>query len=121
MLRFIRFAMLIITASLFATTAAWAHAHLKTAAPAANSMVSTPASLNLTFSEALDVKFSGIKLRNAAKQDIVLGEATLANAGKTLTVKPAQPLPAGAYQLEWHVLSVDGHKTKGAYSFSVSK
>lgn len=121
MLRFIRSSMLIVAASLLTTTAAWAHAHLKTAEPAADSAVSTPASLNLTFSEALDVKFSGIKLSNAAKQEVSLGEATLGNGGKTLVVKPAQPLPAGSYQLEWHVLSVDGHKTKGSYRFSVSK
>jgi hypothetical protein len=37
------------------------------------------------------VKFSGIKLSNADKQDIALGEPTLANGGKTLVVKPAQP------------------------------
>ncbi|PXX38631.1 copper homeostasis periplasmic binding protein CopC [Aquitalea magnusonii] len=121
MLRFIRFALLIITASLFTSTAAWAHAHLKAAEPAANSVVSSPASLNLTFSEALDVKFSGIKLINATQQDIALGEATLSNGGKTLVVKPAQPLPAGSYQVEWHALSVDGHKTTGTYRFSVGK
>ena len=91
------------------------------AEPAANSVASSPASLSLTFSEALDVKFSGIKLINASKQDIALGEATLTNAGKTLVVKPAQPLPAGSYQVEWHALSVDGHKTNGTYSFSVGK
>ncbi|WP_159877440.1 MULTISPECIES: copper homeostasis periplasmic binding protein CopC [Aquitalea] len=121
MLHFIRSSMLIVAASLLTTTSAWAHAHLKTTAPAANSVVSTPASLSLSFTEALDVKFSGVKLRNAEKQDITLGEAVLSNGGKTLIVKPAQPLPVGSYQLEWHVLSVDGHKTKGTYSFSVGK
>lgn len=121
MLRFIRSSLLIVAASLLTITSAWAHAHLKTAAPAANSVVSTPASLSLDFSEALDVKFSGIRLSNADKQEISLGETTLGNGGKTLQVKLAQPLPAGTYQLEWHVLSVDGHKTKGAYRFSVGK
>ncbi|QBJ80454.1 copper homeostasis periplasmic binding protein CopC [Aquitalea sp. USM4] len=117
----IRSTLLVLATSLLTTTAAWAHAHLKAAEPAANSVVSSPASLNLSFSEALEVKFSGIKLSNADKQDIGLGEPTLANGGKTLTVKPAQPLPAGNYKLEWHVLSTDGHKTKGTYSFSVGK
>jgi methionine-rich copper-binding protein CopC len=121
MLHFFRSSMLIVAASLLTTTSAWAHAHLQTASPAANSVVSTPASLSLSFSEALDVKFSGVKLSNAEKQDITLGDAALSNGGKTLVVKPAQPLPAGSYQLEWHVLSVDGHKTKGSYHFSVGK
>jgi len=29
------------------------------------------------------------------------------------------PLAAGDYQVNWHVLSVDGHKTQGSYRFSV--
>ena len=121
MQRSFRSALLVLVASLLTTTTAWAHAHLKSAEPAANSVVSSPASLSLSFSEALEVKFSGVKLNNADKQDIALGEATLSNGGKTLIVKPAQALPAGSYKLEWHVLSVDGHKTNGAYSFSVGK
>jgi len=36
-----------------------------------------------------------------------------------LIVPIAQPLASGQYQVNWHVLSVDGHKTKGSYSFSV--
>jgi methionine-rich copper-binding protein CopC len=31
----------------------------------------------------------------------------------------SQPLQAGSYQVNWHVLSVDGHKTAGSYRFSV--
>jgi methionine-rich copper-binding protein CopC len=30
-----------------------------------------------------------------------------------------QALKAGTYQVDWHVVSVDGHKTKGSYHFSV--
>ncbi|MDU5691430.1 MAG: copper resistance protein CopC, partial [Citrobacter freundii] len=30
-----------------------------------------------------------------------------------------QTLEAGKYTVDWHVVSVDGHKTKGQYTFSV--
>ncbi|WP_313160064.1 copper resistance protein CopC, partial [Mixta calida] len=36
-----------------------------------------------------------------------------------LIVPLEKPLPGGSYQVNWHVLSVDGHKTKGSYTFSV--
>jgi methionine-rich copper-binding protein CopC len=32
---------------------------------------------------------------------------------------PLKPLPPGTYKVNWHVLSVDIHKTQGSYSFSV--
>jgi methionine-rich copper-binding protein CopC len=31
----------------------------------------------------------------------------------------AETLPPGEYTVAWHVVSVDGHKTKGQYTFSV--
>ncbi|EJZ4379637.1 CopC domain-containing protein YobA, partial [Salmonella enterica] len=39
---------------------------------------------------------------------------------KTQLIIPLeQPLKSGAYTVDWHVVSVDGHKTKGKYTFSV--
>jgi hypothetical protein len=31
-----------------------------------------------------------------------------------------EDLTAGKYNVSWHVVSVDGHKTKGQYSFTVN-
>jgi hypothetical protein len=45
----IRSTLLVLAAGLLTSTAAWAHAHLKAAEPAANSVVSSPASLSLSF------------------------------------------------------------------------
>jgi copper resistance protein C len=39
---------------------------------------------------------------------------------KVLIVTPAQPLPAGTYQVKWNAVSVDTHKSAGDYSFTVS-
>jgi methionine-rich copper-binding protein CopC len=40
---------------------------------------------------------------------------------KTLIVTPAAPLTAGAYKVEWHAVSVDTHKSEGAYAFKVGQ
>ena len=32
-----------------------------------------------------------------------------------------RPLPPGTYKVNWHVLSVDTHKTEGSYSFTVGR
>ncbi|EFF0775469.1 hypothetical protein CCF12_004236, partial [Escherichia albertii] len=36
-----------------------------------------------------------------------------------LIIPLADPLKPGTYTVNWHVVSVDGHKTKGQYTFSV--
>ncbi|MBN0856945.1 copper resistance protein CopC, partial [Pseudomonas aeruginosa] len=36
-----------------------------------------------------------------------------------VTLPLAEALPPGEYTVAWHVVSVDGHKTKGQYTFSV--
>jgi methionine-rich copper-binding protein CopC len=36
-------------------------------------------------------------------------------------VTPAAPLAAGTYKVEWHAVSVDTHKSEGAYRFKVGQ
>ncbi|MBB3321006.1 MULTISPECIES: CopC domain-containing protein YobA [unclassified Atlantibacter] len=112
---------LTVTASLFAAPAVWAHAHLKHQYPAADAvMESAPQALTLNFSEGIEPAFSGITLVGPEKQKIATGKAKLAaEDNKQLIVPLSAPLPAGQYQVDWHVVSVDGHKTKGSYHFSV--
>lgn len=100
---------------------AMAHAHLKSAVPAADGTVkSTPSELDLTFSEGLNVKFSGVKITGPDKATAKTGEAMLMNSGTTLMVPVIDKLAPGKYTVEWHVLSTDGHKTNGNYSFTIA-
>jgi methionine-rich copper-binding protein CopC len=100
---------------------AMAHAHLKSAVPAADGTVKTaPSELDLTFSEALNLKFSGVKVTGPNKASIKIGEGMLMNSGTTLMVPVTDKLPAGKYTVEWHALSTDGHKTNGSYSFTIA-
>lgn len=112
---------LTVTASLFAAPAVWAHAHLKHQYPAADAvMESAPQALTLNFSEGIEPAFSGITLVGPEKQKLETGKAKVAaDDNKQLIVPLSAPLPARQYQVDWHVVSVDGHKTKGSYHFSV--
>lgn len=100
---------------------AFAHAHLKSATPAAGSTVATaPTELDLTFSEGLNLKFTGVNVTGPAKGAVATGNATLGAGGDTTLVVPVTgTLAAGVYTVAWHALSTDGHKTSGTYRFTI--
>ena len=111
---------LVFLASVVISPTVLAHAHLKQQSPAADSVVSAPQSLTLNFSEGIEPGFSGVVVTDAQKQVIKTGTATRDEKNKAqLTVPLDQTLTPGTYQVDWHVVSVDGHKTKGSYHFSV--
>jgi len=112
---------LLFVGSLAITHPVWAHAHLKMAVPADNSEVSvSPKQLKLQFSEALEAAFSGVQLKDAKGSVVPTASSSRDPADKRSLIVPLdKPLAAGKYQVDWHALSVDGHKTQGQYSFSV--
>ncbi|AZL65659.1 MULTISPECIES: CopC domain-containing protein YobA [Enterobacter] len=111
---------LIFVASTMMTPSVLAHAHLNQQVPAADSVVTAPQALTLNFSEGIEPGFSGVVVTDAQKQVIKTGTVTRDEKNKAqLTVPLEQTLAAGTYQVDWHVVSVDGHKTKGSYHFSV--
>ena len=111
---------LVIVASTMMTPSVLAHAHLNQQVPAADSVVAAPQALTLNFSEGIEPGFSGVVVTDAQNQVIKTGTATRDEKNKAqLTVPLEQTLASGTYQVDWHVVSVDGHKTKGSYHFSV--
>jgi copper resistance protein C len=98
---------------------AFAHAHLKSADPAENAtLAAAPTALKLQFSEGLEIKFSGVKVTGPSKDEVELGPA--APGGDTaLDVLITGTLAPGKYKVDWHILSKDGHKTKGSYYFTI--
>ncbi|MRW87502.1 copper homeostasis periplasmic binding protein CopC [Pseudoduganella sp. FT26W] len=119
MSRLVRALSLAVLANIAVAGHAWAHAHLKAAAPAEQAAVASPAGLDLTFSESVNQSFSGIRLTGPDQQEVKLEAASLADGGKTLKAPLAAKLAPGVYTVDWHVLSVDGHKTSGTYRFTV--
>lgn len=95
-----------------------AHGELVAAMPPPGAAVSgSPANVRLQFSEGIEAKFSGLEVVTAAGQRVPIGRAAM--QGATVTVPIAAPLAPGAYRVNWHVLSVDGHRTTGSFTFEV--
>ena len=100
---------------------AFAHAHLTSATPADGGKVAaSPKELDLHFTEGLNLAFTGIALDGPSGATIATGKARLKSGDdQTLVVPLSKALKAGKYQVSWHALSKDGHKTKGTYHFTV--
>ena len=112
---------IIATALAAFASAAFAHAHLLAETPAAKAVVTpAPTALLLKFSEAVELRFTGVKVTGPNHEPVALGTASLDPKDDTkLTVPLAGTVAAGVYTVAWHALSKDGHKTNGTYSFTV--
>lgn len=109
-----------------ASSLALAHPKLLSSTPGDKSEVATPATIELDFSERLLPDFSaanllmtdmpGMAMHAPAKMAFtVTGGAD----GKTMVIKPAQPLPVGTYRVEWRAVSADTHRVTGTFTFQV--
>ena len=107
--------------SLGLATSAHGHANLVNATPAANSMaMRPPTELRLKFSEGIEVKFTKVKVIGPDKGTIEAGALKLDPNDNTVVIVPLMsPLPNGTYTVDWQALSLDGHKTKGEFGFTV--
>jgi methionine-rich copper-binding protein CopC len=100
-------------------TPAFAHAFLDRASPAVGSEVSgSPPTLNLTYTEPVEPLFSSVKVTDASGARVDQGKPAPEDDGRVLSVK-LKTLPPGVYTVEWHVTSVDTHKTEGHFTFTV--
>ena len=113
------------SAFLASVVPATAHPHLVTATPAANATVAQPTQIVLAFSEALVAPLSGIELTMAAMPGMAnhprmpIRGFTTKVEGRTLTARLPRALPAGSYELKWHVVAADQHRIENAYNFTV--
>ena len=98
---------------------AFAHAFLDRASPAVGSEVSSsPPDISLSYTEPVEALFCHVAVTNASGASVTDGTPVARDGNRTLAV-PLKPLPPGAYQVEWHVVSVDTHKTEGHFMFTV--
>jgi methionine-rich copper-binding protein CopC len=115
----ILFAVAVLVAS--AASEASAHALLQQAVPAVGGTVSSsPTEIRLKFSEGVEPHFSVIALQSESGVTEQLGKATVATGdSSTLVAAVPQALKPGVYTVNWHVVSVDTHKTQGTFQFTV--
>ena len=105
-------------ALMFVATQAEAHAALKSANPAPNAAGAAPATIQLHFSEALEMKVSSFKLTNIDGAEVKIMPAA-ASDKLSLAATPAAPLSPGLYTVSWTAVGDDAHPMKGTYSFTV--
>lgn len=99
-----------------------AHARLKRANPPVGGAVSVekaPSELRIWFSERVEPSLSEIQVLNAAGARVDNGGLRLDESDPTELHLALQPLHPGRYRVIWRVVSVDTHKTNGAFPFRV--
>jgi copper resistance protein C len=98
---------------------AYAHATLASASPPVGGSVgAAPRQVTLSFTEALEPSFSSVQVTDSKGARVDTGKAQVSGSTMSVGLKALSP---GAYQVHWHVLSVDTHKTQGSFSFRVGQ
>lgn len=109
----------LVCAAVLSAPMAWAHAHPQAMNPTPNSTVKAPAEVTMSFTEALEPKFSSLTLTDS-KGTRVNKAASQVSSSNTKQMTLALPaLPPGAYVVHWVAVASDGHRTQGEYPFTV--
>ncbi|MFL9961470.1 copper homeostasis periplasmic binding protein CopC [Paraburkholderia sediminicola] len=112
-------ALILGAAALFATSAAFAHAHLASSQPAANAEVAAPAAVTIHFTEPLEPVFSRIALADASGKAAAPAAAEVDKQDPKLMRLALPQLSAGRYAVHWIAVATDGHRTQGDFAFNV--
>jgi copper resistance protein C len=97
--------------------AASAHAFLDHATPLVGSTVATaPREVALTFTQNLEAAFSTVQVTDSKGARVDEGKPQISGNTMRVGLKATGP---GRYQVHWHALSVDTHKTEGNFSFTI--
>jgi copper resistance protein C len=104
----------------FPAAAAFAHAFLDHAVPAVGSTVTTaPTVVQIFYTQPIEPAFSAATLSGPDGQDIATGVATIDPQNPMALILKLPLLSPGHYKVRWHVVSVDTHRTEGAFSFDI--
>lgn len=111
----------LLCAFLIAAPAAFAHTHPVSMTPAADSSVAAPANISITFSGDLEPKFSTITLSDASGKLVSIAKSAVSSTDAKIMTLALPKLPAGVYTVNWVAVSVDSHREKGDYKFTITK
>ena len=96
------------------------HAYPDHADPRVGSTVSiAPVRVRIWFDSDLEPLFSSISVQDAKGNKIDSGDGRVSPIDDTLLEVGLPPLAAGTYRVIWNVVSRDGHRTSGDYTFTV--
>ena len=107
--------------ALLVPAAASAHAYLIKTVPAASVVLNAaPASVQLTYDEAVEPRFAIISVTDKDASSETTGPVSRSPSNPDTLLVPLRPhLPEGWYLVYWRAISVDGHPVQGAFTFAV--
>ena len=111
--------MVVAAIALLAPVAALAHAHPKVMDPAPDSTVTAPKHVSVEFSEALDPKFSSMRLTNQGGTVVSKASSTVSAGDPKHMILDLPALSPGIYVVRWVSVATDGHRLEGNYKFTV--
>lgn len=103
---------------LLAPAVALAHAHPKVMDPAPDSTVTAPRHVSVEFSEALDPKFSSLRLTDAGGTVVSKASSKVSTDDPKHMTLDLPGLPPGVYVVRWVSVATDGHRLEGNYKFT---
>ena len=106
-----------------ASESAEAHANLAESDPAVNSVLpESPHEVTIRFTEPLEPALSEIRVLDAMGRRVDSGDSKLDAGDPHLMSVSVEPLENGTYTVAWkNVSTVDGHRVRGAFVFSVGE
>jgi len=103
-------------------TLAFAHAEFTRAVPQAGGTVAAaPNEVTVNFNEPLEPAFSTIVVRDSVGKQVDKADAHVDKEDRTIMRVSLQPLPRGTYTVKWRAVTVDTHRTEGAFTFRVGE
>src|SRR5579862_7843947 len=97
-----------------------AHAFLRHAIPLVGSTIpQAPAVMTLDYTEGVEPRFSTVVVTDAQGQRVDKNDLHRAEGNEQRLLLGLQTLKPGTYKVEWHVTSVDTHRTEGTFTFTV--
>jgi methionine-rich copper-binding protein CopC len=98
----------------------WGHAFPDHSEPKVGSTVSgSLASVRIWFDGALEPTFSTIIVHDHSGKRVDKGDSKVNSSDAKLLEVSLSPLTAGTYHVMWNVVSRDGHRTSGDFSFVI--
>lgn len=94
--------------------------HLTSSTPARGDTVRSPLTeIHLTFSAAVDARYTVVMLLDATGHELTVGALTAIGGGpaREYVLTLVRPLIAGAFTVKWKAAGTDGHATAGRFDF----
>lgn len=110
---------LIISALLAMPALSEGHAFPDHSDPKVGSTVSAPQIVRIWFDGALEPAFSKIEVNDSGGKKVDSGNGRVNPSDAKLLEVSLPALAAGKYRVVWNIVSRDGHRTTGDFSFTV--